>query len=168
MSDLLRYTVVAIAALLVSPRPCHNYSLRMDPRQSISDNVEMVINDGLKFEWTTPGYPNNYEDGTNMTLTVRFPEKQSLYIATLVFNGPARIAGETCDNDYLLYTSRGIGTRYCSDFSNTTIIEPEFNGKSRVFTLQFVSSAADNATDIGFNMTLSAFDVSLKPFAKRK
>ncbi|XP_063596549.1 uncharacterized protein LOC134773290 [Penaeus indicus] len=167
MNDLLRYTVVAIAALLMSPRPCHNYSLRMDPRQSIPGDAIMIY-DGLKFEWTTPGYPSNYEDGINMTLAFRFPERHSLYIATLVFNGPARIAGDTCDTDYLLYTSYGIGTRYCSDFSNTTIIEPEFNGNARVFTLQFVSSAADNATDIGFNMTLSAFDMSLKPFAKRK
>ncbi|ROT81654.1 hypothetical protein C7M84_025188 [Penaeus vannamei] len=103
-----------------------------------------------------------------MTLTVRFPEKQSLYIATMIFNGPARIAGDTCEYDYLLYTSRGKELRYCSDFSNTTIIEPEFNGSSRNFTLQFVSSAADNATDIGFNMTLSAFDVSIKPFPDAK
>ncbi|XP_042868368.1 uncharacterized protein LOC122250801 isoform X2 [Penaeus japonicus] len=167
MSALLRYIVVAIAALLIPPPPCANYSLRLDPRLGSSE-VDEVIYDGLNLQWTTPGYPNNYEDGTNMSLSVMFPESQSMYIATIVFNGPARIAGTNCEDDYLLYTSYGLETRYCSDFSNTSIVEVEFNGDPRLITLKFVSSAADNATDIGFNMTLSAFDVSIKPFTRTK
>lgn len=36
----------------------------------VPEEVDEVIYDGLNLQWTTPGYPNNYEDGTNMSLSV--------------------------------------------------------------------------------------------------
>merc|ERR1711915_157812 len=125
----------------------------------------IIASDGMSETWESPNYDGdtaNYPEGNYCCwLNVTIPSKYDMFIVNMEMTNPSRIYETSqCIGDHIDYwDSAGQFVTLCGDLSSQTWSELAVFDAPINFGFHWCSDRSDGGTDIGFQMTITGFDL---------